>query len=331
MPIKTTILGSGAMGTACALLLSQHDDQRAAIWGHNHGHIDSIRQTRCNERLLPDIAIPDEIEVTSDIHEAVADADFLVATIPSKHLRESLTKLAPSIPANIPVVSVVKGIEVDTFYRPSQIIRETIGDRPVIALSGPSHAEEIALKLPASVVAACEDLELAKTVQHMFSTDRFRIYSNQDLVGVELAGAIKNIVGIAAGISDGLGYGDNAKAALLTRAIVEMSRFGESQGADPNTFPGLAGVGDVITTCCSPHGRNRRVGMRLGLGESLEEIMNTMEQVAEGVTTCRAVHQRALAQRIDMPITAEVHAVLFEGKSAAAATDSLMSRPYKQE
>jgi len=331
MATKTTILGGGAMATACAILLSEHEDQSATIWARNPDYANSMQQTRVNERLLPGIAIPESIRITSDIADALADADFLLASIPSKFLRASLEKLAPLIPAGVPVISVVKGIEAGTFLRPSEIIFETLGERPVISLSGPSHAEEIAKRLPASVVAACEDLELASRVQEMFSTERFRIYTNTDLIGVELAGALKNIIGIAAGICDGLGYGDNAKSALMTRGIVEMSRFGESLGAAPSTFPGLAGVGDLITTCVSPHGRNRRVGERLGKGETLSEILATTASVAEGVSTCDAVKQLADSKSVEMPITSEVYEVLYNNKPAAAATDSLMMRPYKQE
>jgi glycerol-3-phosphate dehydrogenase (NAD(P)+) len=226
---------------------------------------------------------------------------------------------------------VIKGLENETFLRPSQIIEETIGSRAVVALTGPSHAEEIARRLPASVVAASGDVALAKRVQEMFTTDRFRVYTNPDLIGAELAGALKNIIGIAAGICDGLGYGDNAKSALMTRGIVEISRFGVALGAEAETFAGLAGIGDLITTCISPYGRNRMVGERLGKGESLDQILSTMDAVAEGVSTTRAVHDLAEQKGIEMPITAQVYQVLFENKSPVKATDSLMSRPPREE
>ncbi|TWT58701.1 Glycerol-3-phosphate dehydrogenase [NAD(P)+] [Thalassoglobus neptunius] len=328
---KVTILGGGAMATACAILLADHPQQAVTIWARNPDYAEDMENNRENRRLLPGIHIPEGIRITSDISEAVADAEFLVASIPSKHLRNSLTALSPAIPGGLPVISVVKGIEINTFLRPSQIVDEVLGKRPFVSLSGPSHAEEIAKRLPASVVAASEDVGLAEQVQEMFTTDRFRVYTNTDLIGVELAGALKNIIGIAAGICDGLGYGDNAKSAMVTRGIVEISRFGESLGAQPETFAGLAGIGDLITTCVSPHGRNRAVGERLGKGESLDQILATTSSVAEGVTTTEAIYGLAKSRNVEMPIVNEVYQVLFRGKSPVEATNSLMLRPLKQE
>lgn len=331
MPPKTTILGSGAMATACAILLAEHPGQEVSMWARSRDVADELNATRRNERLLPGIAIPPQIQITHNVEDALRGAEFLVVAIPSKFLRESLEGLSPHLTGNRPVISVVKGLEIDTLLRPSQIIAETIGSRAVIALSGPSHAEEIARRLPASVVAASGDVKLAKRVQELFSTDRFRVYTNQDLIGAELAGALKNVIGIAAGICDGLGYGDNAKSALLTRGIVEITRFGVALGAEPETFQGLAGIGDLITTCVSKFGRNRLVGERLGKGESLQQILSTMEAVAEGVSTTNAVYHLAEQKGIDMPITSEVYAVLFEGKSPKEATNTLMSRPTREE
>lgn len=327
----TCILGSGAMGIACAYLLSQHPGQQVRLWGRDAGHVSEMAVARENVRLLPGIHIPDNIELTADIEAATAGATLVVVAIPSAYLRNSLTHLAPYIPGQIPIVSVVKGMENATQYRPSQIISEVLGEHPMSVLSGPSHAEEICRRLPASVVVASEDLELARRVQAMFSTDRFRIYTNRDLLGVELAGAVKNVIAIAAGICDGLGFGDNAKSALITRAIVEMTRFGFLLGADPGTFSGLAGLGDLITTCFSPYGRNRRVGERLGRGETLAQILQTMESVAEGVPTSRSIHECSQRLKIEMPLTTEVYRVLFEDKSPAEATNDLMLRPQKGE
>lgn len=328
---KTTILGSGAMATACSVLLAEHPGQSVSIWARDAAHADAIEAERENRRLLPGIRLPDGVHVTADIDEAVAGADTLVVAIPTEFLRASLTALAPSLNQNRPVISVVKGIERETFLRPSQIVEETLGSRAVVALCGPSHAEEIGRRLPASVVAASGDVALAKRVQEMFSTDRFRVYTNPDLIGVELAGALKNVIAIAAGISDGLGYGDNAKSSLMTRGIVEIMRFGVGLGAEANTFWGLAGIGDLITTCVSPHGRNRKVGERLGKGETLDQIRRTMESVAEGVNTTASVNDLAEERGVEMPITFEVHKVLFEGKSPVEATTSLMLRPPKDE
>ena len=319
------------MATACSILLADHPDQEVAIWSRSAETAAELRKSRCNERLLPGIQIPERVQITHEIDAAIDGAEFLVAAIPSKYLRSTLESLASKLTGNRPVISVVKGMEAETFLRPSQIIEETIGSRAVVALCGPSHAEEIARRLPASVVAASGDVALAKRVQEMFSTDRFRVYTNPDLIGAELAGALKNIIGIAAGISDGLGYGDNAKSALMTRGIVEISRFGVTLGAEPETFAGLAGIGDLITTCISPYGRNRQVGERLGKGETLEQILSSMDAVAEGVSTTHAVQQLADQRGIDMPITSQVYRVLFEGVSAEEATDNLMNRPPREE
>jgi glycerol-3-phosphate dehydrogenase (NAD(P)+) len=328
---KITILGGGAMGTGCAVVLAEHPQCDVTLWLRNAAQAAEMSQTRENRRLLPGISIPERITITADAATALSQAEIVVASIPTAYLRHGLQSLAASVPADVPVVSVVKGIENGTFLRPSEIIREVWGAREVVALSGPSHAEEFARRLPASVVVAGDSAQLLDEVQGLFTTDRFRVYTNRDLVGVELAGALKNVVAIAAGICDGLGYGDNAKAALLTRGIVEMTRFGVELGAERETFSGLAGIGDLITTCFSRFGRNRRVGERLGQGASLEVILAELHGVAEGVTTCRSVFDLSQARNIDMPISGEVYRVLFQGKSPGAATNSLMLRPLRSE
>lgn len=319
------------MGMASAILLAEHPEQEVSIWVRSPQVAEELRQTRENRRQLAGVKLPPQVQVTADIATAAADAEFLVVAIPSKFLRETLGGIAQQLSRNCPVVSVVKGIEIHTLRRPSQIINEVLGSRAVVALSGPSHAEEIARKLPASVVAACGDITLARRVQEMFTTDRFRIYTNSDLIGVELAGALKNVIAIAAGICDGLGYGDNAKSALMTRGIVEISRFGATLGAEPATFSGLAGVGDLITTCISRYSRNRQVGERLGKGESLAAILASMEAVAEGINTAHAVLELAQQKGLEMPITAEVCAVLSGERTPTAATQSLMLRPLRDE
>ncbi len=331
MTTKITVLGSGAMATACSVLLAEHPEQGVSLWARNPAHARDITEDRENRRLLPGVRIPDDLLVTSDIEQAIQGADLLVAAIPTKFLREALTQLAGHLQDDRPVVSVVKGLENETFMRPSEIIAEVLGNRAVVALSGPSHAEEISRRLPASVVAASGDIALAKRVQQMFNTDRFRVYTNLDIVGVELAAALKNVIAIAAGICDGLGYGDNAKSALMTRGLVEMTRFGTALGAESVTFAGLAGMGDLITTCTSQYSRNRKVGQRLGEGESLEEILASMDAVAEGVTTTKSVYELAQKRGFEMPITSEVYRVLFEQKQPEQATNSLMMRPPRGE
>jgi glycerol-3-phosphate dehydrogenase (NAD(P)+) len=276
------------------------------------------------------VRLPDPVRPSPDAAGAVAGADLIVVAIPSAFLRSTAAGIADVIPAATPVLSVVKGIERETFARPSEIIRDTWGSRPVAVLSGPSHAEEIARGLPASVVVAGEE-ELSIQVRNALSGAAFRVYTNPDALGVELSGALKNILGIAAGICEGLGFGDNAKAALLTRGLVEIARFGVSLGAQFSTFWGLAGVGDVITTCYSPFGRNRAVGVKIGQGIGLAEVLGAMHDVAEGVFTTRSVYEQARERGIVMPITDEVHHILFEGKSPRLAVTDLMTRDPKVE
>ena len=329
--MKITVLGAGAMGTACSIVLAEHAGRSISIWARDDAYAQQIQQDRENKRLLPGFALPDAVTVTSNLAEAVADTDYIVVSIPTAFLRAALTLHKGVLPNDVPYISVIKGIENKTFCRPSEIISQTLGNDQVIVLAGPSHAEEFARRLPTSVVAASEDLSLAKRTQELFNTDRFRVYTNDDMVGVELGGALKNVLAIAVGIGDGLGFGDNAKSGLMTRGLVEMTRFGAALGADSNTLFGLAGIGDLITTCISKFSRNRHVGERLGQGQSLEQILGDMSAVAEGVRTTQSVYELAEEHNIDMPITREVHAVLFDGKDPASATNSLMCRPPRGE
>ena len=331
MTRRVGILGNGGMGIACAMVLCQQPETQVAVWGHDREHLETVAKTRRNDRLLPEIDIPVAIRFSAHIEEVLEGIDDLIVAIPSAFLRETLTRLQSPLPRDIPYVSVIKGIENSSLLRPSQIIQEILGPVQVVVLSGPSHAEEICRQLPASVVAAHPQVELAKRIQQLFTTDRFRVYTNADLVGVELCGALKNVIAIAAGICDGLGYGDNAKAALVARGLSEMIRFGMAFGAIPDTFSGLAGLGDLVTTCISQHGRNRLVGMRLGKGDKLSDILASMASVAEGVLTSRSLHQMAEARGIDMPITREVYRILFEDKLPTAATAALMMRPVGEE
>lgn len=331
MTTKITVLGSGAMATACSILLAEHEDQQVSMWARNTDYAAQIQRDRENKRLLPGVPLPDRIFVTADIELALRDSEFIVAAIPSQFLRTVLQEMRPHLNRNRPVVSVIKGIENETFMRPSEIISEVLGSRAVVAVGGPSHAEEISRKMPATVVAASGDLGLARQVQRMFNTERFRVYTNLDLIGVELAAALKNVIAIAAGISDGLGFGDNAKSSLMTRGLVEMTRFGKRFGAEASTFTGLAGMGDLITTCVSPYGRNRAVGVRLGQGETLGQILRSMDAVAEGVATAKSVFDVAEQEGIEMPITSEVFHVLYENRSVTDATRSLMLRPLRAE
>ncbi len=332
MPTKFAILGDGAWGTALALLLAQKDGHRVALWSARPENARLLRERRENVRLLPGVAIPETVLLTEDVGEAIGGADLLVSAIPTVHLRPTLARIAPAVPASARVLSLTKGLENATFLRPTEVLHQVLGVAHVGVLSGPSHAEEVSRGLPTSLVAASRDLDLARWVQQCFSTDRFRVYTNLDMVGVELGGALKNVIGIAAGISDGLQFGDNTKAALLTRGLGEMTRVGVALGAEPQTFAGLAGLGDLITTCMSRHGRNRHVGERLGKGEKLADVVAGLGgMVAEGVATARSVHERATRMGIDMPITAEVYRVLYEGKDPRAAVSDLMLRDPRHE
>jgi glycerol-3-phosphate dehydrogenase (NAD(P)+) len=327
---RVAILGAGGMGTALAMLLAR-SAAAVRVWSRDPEQALRFARSRVNERHLPGIVIPDSIGITADGAEAAEGAELLVVAIPTPYLRATLERLAAALPPSIPVLSVVKGIEFGTFARPSQIIRETLGPRPISVLSGPSHAEELARGLPASVVISGTEGPLNARIRDTLSHETFRVYTSTDALGVELAGALKNILGIAAGICDGLGFGDNAKAALLTRGLVEIARLGVDLGARLETFYGLAGVGDVVTTCYSPYGRNRAVGERIGQGEAPDRVLGGMVNVAEGVPTTRSVHALARERGVEMPITAELHRVLFEGKSPRAAVVDLMVREPKVE
>lgn len=326
MPTTFAVLGSGAWGTAVALLLQQNPDHRVRLWCARPHSLPELLARRENVPLLPGVPIPEQVLITGQLDAAIAGADLYIAAIPTVYLRSTLQPVANQLDRRIPILSLAKGVEQSTFLHPTEILREMTGVDRVAVLCGPSHAEEVARSKPTSVVAASRDADLARWVQLHFATDRFRIYTNADVVGVEVAAALKNVIGIAAGINDGLGFGDNSKSALLTRGLVEMSRFGVALGAEPATFYGLAGLGDLMTTCVSPHGRNRRVGVRLAQGEKLGDILASTEMVAEGVYTTRSVYERSAALGIEMPIVAEIYRVLYEGKSPVQAVNDLMLR-----
>ncbi|MFO0952647.1 MAG: NAD(P)H-dependent glycerol-3-phosphate dehydrogenase [Isosphaeraceae bacterium] len=324
------VLGAGGMGTALALLFARSCPS-VRVWGRSPERAREMARERVNARHLPGVELPENVSVTSDVAAALDGADLAVVAVPSAYLRKTLGGMAERLPEGLPVLSVVKGIENETFARPSRIIVEVLGPRSVSVLSGPSHAEELARGLPASVVVAGSDEGLNLKVRDALNQGMFRVYTNPDAIGVEIAGALKNILGIAAGVCDGLGLGDNAKAALLTRGLVEITRFGVELGGQSSTFFGLAGVGDLITTCFSPFGRNRMVGERLGRGETLDQILTGMVNVAEGVPTTRSVRDQAVQRGVDVPITQELYGILFEAKSPRAALLSLMDRMPKAE
>ena len=327
---RIAILGAGGMGTALALLFAR-TARSVHLWARDPARAETIATTRRNDRHLPDVHIVPNVVVTANACDATEAADLIVVAIPTAFLRAALADVAARIPRNVPALSVVKGIENTTFARPSRVIVETLGPRPVAVLSGPSHAEELARGLPASVVVAGEDERLNVRVRDALNHGLFRVYTNTDATGVELAGALKNLLGLAAGICVGLKLGDNAKAALLTRGLVEITRFGMALGAKKETFFGLAGIGDVMTTCFSGYGRNRAVGERIGCGETLDAVLADMVNVAEGVGTTRSVHDQAHDRGIDVPITDQLHDVLFDQKPPLTALTDLMDRQPKVE
>jgi glycerol-3-phosphate dehydrogenase (NAD(P)+) len=324
------VAGDGGWGTALALLLHRKGIE-TRLWSRDPAYVEEMRRLRANPLYLPGVELPAGLRITGDAAEAFAGAALVVSAVPAQHLRAAWTGLAPHLPPRVPLLSVTKGIEVATLERPTEVLREVAGPRRVAALSGPSHAEEVSRGLPAALVAASRSPLLSRAVQSLFSTDRFRVYRLRDLVGVEIAGAVKNVVAVAAGICDGLGLGDNAKAALITRGAVEMGRLGRALGARQATFHGLAGVGDLIVTCASRHGRNRAVGERIGRGERLEGILASTPMVAEGVPTAKALAGLARRAGVEMPIADEVRRVLFEGKDPRRAVSDLMLRAPKEE
>jgi glycerol-3-phosphate dehydrogenase (NAD(P)+) len=335
MPERITILGDGAMATVCSILLTT-GGHPVTIWGAFEQSIEALLQDRENRRLLPGVKVPPDVRLTANDAEAFGGTTLIVSAIPTQYIRSVFDRLKKHIPKDLPIVSVSKGIETTTLLRPTQVIKDALHggvarEAGLCALSGPNIAGELARYLPGTAVAASEDASLAQRVQAAFSTQWLRVYTNDDVTGVELAGATKNVIALAAGMLDGLGAGNNAKAALVTRGLVEITRLGVAMGAKEATFQGLAGVGDLITTCVSPEGRNRSVGEQLGKGRKLEDILGSMSSVAEGVPTTQAVLQLARRHRVEMPITESVHAVLFEGRDVIRALSDLMSRDPKAE
>lgn len=326
---KVTVLGDGGWGTALAMVLNEAGNE-VTIWSAFPDYAALLDRDRLNPKFLPGITIPASIRITHDLAEA-ARADILFSVVPSQYLREVMTRLKAVHDPSCPVASATKGIETETLETATHIINDLLGSVGAAVVSGPSHAEEVARRMPTTVVAASADPDLGRLVQSLLNTDRFRVYTNNDPTGVELAGCIKNVLSIAGGMVDGLGFGDNTKAALLSRGIVEMGRLGEAMGGQRSTFFGLAGIGDLIVSCTSRHGRNRAVGEKLGRGLSLEQILAEMEMVAEGVRTTKAVARLMDKHGVEMPICREVFNVLYEGKKPVKALHDLMTRSLKDE
>ncbi|MFO1497190.1 MAG: NAD(P)H-dependent glycerol-3-phosphate dehydrogenase [Verrucomicrobiota bacterium] len=325
--MKITVLGAGGWGTALAKLLCESGAE-AVLWGHNPAHLEELRQTASNQRYLPDVRLPETCRIEANLHEAVRTAELIVVAVPSKAFREVTSELAEFDGIT---VSVTNGIEYERGLTMSGVLRETMPRARVVALSGPTLALEVARGVPTAAVAASPHAADAETVQALFHRPTFRVYTNADVIGVELGGALKNVIAIAAGTADGLGFGDNSKAALITRGIVEMQRLGVACGAAAETFAGLSGLGDLTVTCFSRLSRNRGLGERLGRGETLSTILASTETVAEGHPTSRAAIQLARRLNVVTPIMDEVYAMLYEEKNVAQALRDLTNRDSKAE
>jgi glycerol-3-phosphate dehydrogenase (NAD(P)+) len=327
--MKVAVVGAGSWGTAVASLAARNEP--TTLWARRPEVAADIRDRHVNTAYLPDFALPDALHCTADLEEALDGADVVAMGVPSHGFRDVLKEASPHLPAGVPIVSLTKGVEQSTLARMTQVIDEVTPGHPRGVLTGPNLAKEVMAGYPAASVVAFEEEDVAVTLQGVFSTEAFRVYTNTDVIGCEVAGALKNVVAIAAGIADGMAFGDNTKAALITRGLAELARLGIALGGEPLTFSGLAGMGDLIATCISPQSRNRHVGLELGSGRSLPEIIDEMKMVAEGVKTSRAVVDLAAQHAVEMPIAEQVVAVLYEGKHAADLVPALMHRTQKSE
>jgi len=331
--MKISVLGAGGWGTTLAILL-HYNGHNVTLWEYKKSYARDLIKKRINTLYLPGIKIPKEITLTHDIEESTVDKNLIVLAVPSQFLRSVVDEVEFRNIEDSILVSVSKGIENKSLMTMSQMLKDVfphINKNQIGVISGPSHAEEVSQRIPTAVVAASSDLETAKTIQAAFMTSYFRVYASNDILGVELGGAFKNIIAIGAGIIDGAGFGDNTKAAIMTRGVAEISRLGLAMGSKPETFAGLSGMGDLIVTCMSRHSRNRFVGEQIGKGKKLKQILKSMEQVAEGVDTTRSAKQLAAKKGIETPITNEVYKILFEDKDPVKATTDLMTRDMKSE
>lgn len=327
---KIGILGGGSWGTALAILLANKNNE-VHIWVRNKEQLRQMKELRENKKYLPGISIPDEIEITDDISKVIYGKKLIVLSTATHGIREVLESSRSEFNNNQVMVNVAKGIENNTLLRISEIVGEILPNNPYAVLSGPSHAEEVARNIPTTVVSASKEKAVAEYVQDIFMSPYFRVYTNPDIIGVELGGSLKNVIALGAGISDGLGYGDNTKAALMTRGIIEISRLGVKLGANSKTFSGLSGVGDLIVTCTSMHSRNRRAGILIGQGQTLDEATKSVGMVVEGIKTTRSAYELAEKNNVIMPITNELYNVLYKGEDVRESVYNLMLRDKKPE
>lgn len=328
--MKVAFLGGGSFATSLSNLIGKKGFE-ATIWARNKEVVNEINNERKNSKYLKDVELNHNVSATTDIKEALKGADYVVIAVASHAVREVSMKANQFIEPDAKIINVAKGIEEGTYKLLTDVISEELPNNRVGVLSGPSHAEEVGAEIPTTVVAAAKDNDLARDIQELFMTPYFRVYTNHDLVGVEVGGAVKNIIAFAAGVSDGIGYGDNAKAALMTRGMSEIVRAGKALGGDVETFFGLTGMGDLIVTCTSMHSRNRRAGILVGKGMSIEEATKEVGMVVEGVKACKAFYMLSETKHISMPITHALYDVIFNGKNPNDAVRELMMRDKKSE
>lgn len=327
---KVTVIGDGSWGTAIAVLLSEKGEE-VSLWGAFEKNIENINKSRENRKFLPGVKIPSGVLVTGDVKVAISESKYAVFAVPSHFMRDICRSFKDFLREDAVCVSLSKGIENKSLKRMTEVMREELSSDRIAVLSGPSHAEEVSKKMPTTVVAVSGDVGIAEDVQRLFHTDFFRVYSGDDVLGVELSGALKNVIAIAAGICDAMGFGDNSKAALMTRGLAEIARLGVKMGAKRETFFGLAGMGDLITTCISKYGRNLKLGNEIGAGKTLKEAQSESPMIAEGVRTALSAVELSAARGVEMPICSEVYKVLYENKAPRKAVKDLMTRDAKPE
>ena len=324
------VLGAGSWGTALSVLLSDNGHQ-VTVWSIDENEVKMLDEKREHELKLPGVKLPDDMVITGDLESTIKGKDFLVLAVPSPFTRSTAQKMSPFVAEGQIIVDVAKGIEESTLMTLSRQIEQEIPQADVAVLSGPSHAEEVGRRLPTTCVIGAKTRKTAEYLQSMFISNVFRVYTSPDILGIELGGSLKNVIALAAGIADGLGYGDNTKAALITRGIAEIARLGVKMGGKIETFTGLTGIGDLIVTCASVHSRNRKAGYLIGQGMSMQEAMDEVKMVVEGVYSAKAAAKLAQKYEVSMPIVDEVNAVLFDGKSPAEAVNDLMMRESRSE
>lgn len=327
---RVGVLGAGSWGTALAVLLcnNEHD---VILWSHNKSGVEQLQKERENKGKLPGVMLPQEIQITNDMEEAMKDRELLVLAVPSIHTRNNARNMKPYIKEGQIVVTVSKGIEENTLKTLTEQIEEELPEADVAVLSGPSHAEEVGKGLPTTCVAGAKTRKTAEFIQSIFMNETFRVYTSSDVLGIEIGGALKNVIALAAGAADGLGYGDNTKAALITRGIAEITRLGVKMGGKKESFSGLTGIGDLIVTCASVHSRNRKAGYLIGQGMTMEEAMREVKMVVEGVYSAKAALALSKKYDVAMPIIEQVNLVLFNNKSAGEAVKDLMMREGRSE